>query len=284
MKKTGLVLEGGAMRCMFTSGVLDVFLENGIRFDGACGISAGAVFGINYKSHQAGRAIRYSKKYASDPRFCSFKSLIKTGSLYGVDFCYREIPEVLDPFDKESFAKDPLKFYIGAMNVESGVVEYHECTDGGKEDMLWMQASASLPLASKPVEIGDEKYLDGGVIDSIPYEYMEKIGYNRNVMILTQHKGYRKKKDRTLPLIRIFVRKYPKVVKEMEVRHIRYNRQLEEVERRAASGEALIIRPPEPLGIKRSESDPEILEWIYQLGRSEALKRLDDVRAFLDAE
>ena len=115
--KTALIMEGGAMRGMFTCGVLDVFLENGIRFDGAAGISAGAVFGCNFKSEQTGRAIRYNKKYCKDPRYCSIQSLIRTGDLYGADFCYREIPDVLDPFDRVAFRDNPLEFYLLLLTV-----------------------------------------------------------------------------------------------------------------------------------------------------------------------
>ena len=143
--KTGLVLEGGAMRGMFTCGVIDVLMENGIRFDGAAGISAGAVFGCNYKSRQIGRPVRYNKNYCKDPRYCSDRSLIKTGDLYGADFCYRELPDVLDPFDRETFKNDPMEFYIGATDVKTGKAVYHKCTDGGEDDLLWMRASASMP-------------------------------------------------------------------------------------------------------------------------------------------
>ena len=151
--KTGLIMEGGAMRGMFTCGVIDVLMENGARFDGAAGISAGAVFGCNFKSRQIGRAIRYNKKYCADPRFCSFRSLIKTGDMYGADFCYRELPDLLDPFDRETFRTDPMEFYVGATDVSTGKCVYHKCVDGGHTDIQWMRASASMPLVSRPVSV-----------------------------------------------------------------------------------------------------------------------------------
>ena len=141
------------MRGMFTCGVLDVFMENGISFDGAAGISAGAAFGCNIKSRQAGRAIRYNKKYCTDPRYCSFRSLIKTGDLFGGEFCYRTIPQELDPFDYKTFAENPMEFYAGAVDVKTGKVVYHKFTDCGDTDMLWLQASASMPLVSRPVRV-----------------------------------------------------------------------------------------------------------------------------------
>ena len=147
--KKGLVMEGGAMRGMFTSGVLDVFMENGIEFDGAIGVSAGATFGCNFKSRQIGRAIRYNKRYAHNWRYCSVRSLLSTGDLYGADFCYRELPDVLDPFDRKAFAENSMEFYVGATDVETGECVYHLCMDGGDEDMLWFRASASMPIVSR---------------------------------------------------------------------------------------------------------------------------------------
>ena len=269
------------MRGMFTCGVLDVFMENGVTFDGAAGISAGAVFGCNFKSRQIGRAIRYNKQYSRDPRYCSFRSLIKTGALYGVDFCYHEIPDKLDPFDKETFKNDPTEFYVGAMDIETGRCVYHRCTDCENVDMEWMRGSASLPLVSRPVEISGYKLLDGGLVDPVPYRFMEYKGYDRNVIILTQPKGYRKKKDPTLPLVRARFRAYPEVIYAMEVRHLRYNRQMKAIDQREETGEALVIRPPESLAIGRTEKNPDELERVYQIGRAEAEKRLCEVKAFL---
>ena len=281
--KTALIMEGGAMRGLFTCGVTDVFLEEGITFDAAAGISAGACLGCNFKSRQAGRAIRYNKRYSRDPRYCSLRSLIKTGDLYGVDFCYRELPEVLDPFDNKTFEENPMTFYIGATDVDTGEIRYHKCTDGGKKDLKWMQASASMPLVSNIVEADGYRMLDGGIVDPVPYRYMEELGYDRNVYILTQPKGFRKEKSSALPLIRIALRKTPKIVKAMERRHEVYNRQMAEIDEKEARGEILVIRPPESLGISRTEHDPNELERVYQTGRREAYRMLPKIRSFLKA-
>ena len=278
--KKGLVLEGGAMRGMFTCGVLDVFMENGITFDGAAGISAGAVFGCNYKSHQPGRALRYNKKYCRDPRYCSIRSLLTTGDLYGADFCYNELPRRLDPFDRETFKNDPMEFYIGATDVKTGNAVFHLCDTMGKRDMLWMRASASMPLVSRTVRVDGYELLDGGIINSVPYSFMERRGYNRNVIILTHPSGFTKSPANMLPF-RLLLKAYPKVVEAMSVRHEMYNRQMEEIDRREASGESLVIRPAESLGISRTENDPSELERVYDIGRAEAKKRLQEVRDFL---
>ena len=268
--KKGLIMEGGAMRGMFTAGVMDVLMENDIHFDGAAGISAGAIFGCNYKSHQIGRVIRYNKKYGRDPRYFSIRSLIKTGDLYGVEFCYHTVPEKLDIFDRLAFERDPMEFHVGATEVKTGKIAFHNCLDGRSKDIEWMRASASMPFVSRPVKIDGKLYLDGGITDPVPYKYMEDLGYNRNVIILTQPKGYRKKKHHNEALIRMLLRKYPAVAKAMIARPDVYNNQMEEIFKREESGQSFVIRPPESLGISRTENDPSELEWVYQTGRVEA--------------
>ena len=274
--KTALIMEGGAMRGMFTCGVIDVLMRHGITFNGSAGISAGAVFGCNFKSGQIGRPIRYNKKYCADPRYCSIRSLIRTGDLYGADFCYRELPDELDVFDRKAFRDNPLQFYVGATDVQTGKPVYHLCTDGGSEDMLWFQASASMPVVSKPVKIHDALLLDGGITDAVPYAYMEKQGYHRNVIVLTQPEGYRKKP--VSAMIRIMLRRYPRV---SAVRHEMYNRQMQEIDEREAAGESLVIRPPQSLKIRHTEKNPDELERVYQIGVCEAEKRIENIRNFL---
>jgi len=277
-------MEGGAMRGMFTCGVIDVLLEHNISFDGAAGISAGAVFGCNYKSKQAGRAVRYNKKYSYDKRYCSLRSLLTTGDLYGADFCYRELPDVLDPFDRTTFRSNQMEFYVGATNVVTGETEYHKCTDGETTDIRWMQASASMPLVSKPVEIDGLLLLDGGIADPVPYKFMESMGYNRNLIILTQPVGYIKRKSRILPLLRLFLRRYPNIRKAMAVRHLRYNQQMREIAQREKAGTTFVIRPPKSLNISRTEKNPNELERVYQIGRAETLRQIAEIQLFLKNE
>lgn len=279
--KTGLVLEGGAMRGIFTCGVLDVFLENGITFEGAAGISAGAVFGCNFKSRQIGRTLRYNKRFCNDERYCSLKSLIKTGDMYNVDFCYHQIPDVLDVFDRKTYRENPMKFYVGATDVETGKPVYHLCQDGEENDMKWFQASASMPMVSRIVEVDGMKLLDGGIADSVPFAFLKSMGYDRQVIILTQAAGYRKKKASMLPLFKASLRKYPKAYEAVVNRHVMYNKEMEALDALEASGEALVIRPSVPLGISRTEKDPEELQRVYDMGREVALERLDEIKAFL---
>ncbi|MCI6882292.1 MAG: patatin family protein, partial [Lactobacillus johnsonii] len=190
--KKGLVMEGGAMRCMFTAGVIDTLMKAGIDFDGAIGVSAGAAFGCNYKSRQIGRVLRYNVKYASDPRLSSWQSWLKTDDLYGADFCYRELPVELDVFDTAAFQKNPMDFWCVATDINNGEAVYHKLISGKEADLQWIRASSSIPVFARPVEIGSRKYWDGGISDSIPIKFFEKIGYDKNVVILTQPLSYRK--------------------------------------------------------------------------------------------
>lgn len=269
------------MRGMFTAGVLDVMMENGIQVDGAIGVSAGAVFGCNYKSGQIGRVIRYNKQFCNDPRYVSVRSLIFTGDLYNERFCYERVPRRLDVFDAEAFVNSPMEFYAVATDVDTGKAVYHRCIDGGEEDIRWLQASASMPMVSRVVRIGEHGYLDGGVADSIPVKAFEEMGYRHNIIVLTQPLDFVKPRNSALPLIRIAMRKYPRIVQDMELRHLRYNRTTRYVRDLEERGKALVIRPPEALNISQVEHDPAELQRVYDMGRAEAERRLAEIRSFV---
>ena len=281
--KTGLIMEGGAMRGMFTAGVLDVLMVNGLVTDGAIGVSAGAVFGCNYKSHQIGRVIRYNTEYCNDKRYASFKNLVKTGNLYSEQFCYHEVPEKLDPFNEAAFAASPMDFFVVCTDVKTGEPIYHKCRKGDAEDVLWMEASASMPLAAKIVKIGHYGLLDGGVADSIPVRFFESIGYKRNLIILTQPKGYIKKKNKFLPAIRAKYFRYPAFVEAVADRHERYNETLSYISMLEQAGKDYVIRPPIPLEIGAMERDPAQLRRVYETGRAVAQIQVEKIRDFLNA-
>ena len=278
----GLVLEGGAMRGMFTAGIIDVMLENNIVFDGVVGVSAGSAFGCNYKSKQIGRAVRYNKNYCNDKRYVSWRSWLKTGNLYNVDFAYYKLVDELDVFDRGTFKTNPVEFYVTCTDVETGLPVYHKCTDGSNTDIEWMRASASMPLVSKIVCIDDYKLLDGGVTDSIPLKFFQNQGYKKNVVVLTQPENYQKGKNKIIPLAKIYLRKYPKFIEAMKNRHIIYNETLLYIKEQEEKGDILVIRPPFKLNIGKIEHNPEILEEIYQVGRTTANEYLSRIKAFID--
>ena len=278
--KIGLVLEGGAMRGLFTAGVLDVLMERGVRFDGIAGVSAGAAFGCNFKSHQPGRVLRYNLEYCRDWRYCSFRSWLLTGDLFGADFCYRKLPDELDPFDAETFEADGTEFILVCTDIERGDAVYHECAAADRECYEWMRASASMPLVSRIVRIGEGSYLDGALTDSIPLAFMERRGYDRNVVILTQPAGYVKKPVRLLSLLKAIYRKYPKMLEALKKRHLVYNAEVAYAEARQAAGSALMIRPEQQLPVDRLSHSPEKLRRTYESGRAAAEKNFRKIAEF----
>ena len=265
--KTGLVLEGGAMRGLFTAGVLDVLMERGVKFDGAIGVSAGACFGCNYKSGQVGRVIRYNKRFARDPRYCSWKSLLRTGDLFGADFCYRELPTELDVFDAAAYAANPMEFHVVATDCATGKPVYRRLDRADAEAFRWMQASASMPLVSRPVEIDGREYLDGGLSDGIPLRYFESIGFERNLVVTTRPHGYRKFPKKRLCLLKPLLSRRPAVYIALRDRYKWYNETLEYIDSRVAAGKAMLVCPKEPLPISRVCHDPEAMQRVYDLGR-----------------
>lgn len=278
--KCGLVLEGGAMRGLFTAGVIDVMMEHGVEPDGLIGVSAGAAFGCNYKSRQPGRAVRYNKHFAKDKRYCSWQSWWKTGDLYNAEFGYHVIPTQYDIFDNETFEQNPMVFYVVCTDVETGKAVYKQLIECTPITYDWIRASASMPLASKVVELEGRKVLDGGVADSIPLEYFESIGYEKNVVILTQPDGYVKEHNKLMPLMRIALRKYPKMIEAMDKRHLMYNKQLVYVYEAEKAGRALVIRPEKPLSIGHISHDPEEMQRIYDIGRAAGEKYIEKIKAF----
>ena len=279
--KTGLVLEGGAMRGLFTAGILDVLLEADVAFDGVVGVSAGAAFGINFVSRQLGRTIRYNKRFVHEWRYCSIRSWLTTGDLFGAEFAYHVVPEQLDPFDCETFEQSKTAYHLVCTDVRTGKAVYQQLNKGGHETYDWVRASASMPMVSKPVRIGEHLLLDGGVADSIPLAYFENEGYERNVVILTQPEGYIKGHNKLMPLMRIALRNYPAMVHALDVRHVMYNQQLELVRQRELEGKALVIRPTEKLDIGHISHDPDEMQAVYDIGRKEGKKQLERIQEFL---
>lgn len=280
--KTGLIMEGGAMRGMFTAGVTDVMMEEGLTFDGAIGVSAGAVFGCNYKSNQIGRAIRYNTAYCRDPRYASVRSLIRTGDLFGEKFCYHDIPDKLDVFDVEAYQKNPMRFYVVCTDVRTGRPVYYECKKGDAEDIQWFRASASMPLAAKVVKIGEHELLDGGISDSIPIRRFEKMGYEKNIIILTQPLDYVKGPNKLIPVMRLALRKYPNMVRAMARRHKVYNKTTAYIRELEKQGKAYVIRPEKALNIGRVERDPKELKRVYEMGRNTAKTQMKEIKRFLE--
>jgi len=276
----GLVLEGGGFRGMYSCGVIDVFMENGICFDEVVGVSAGAAFGCNIKSKQIGRALRYNKRFCRDPRYSGLKSFIKTGDLYNKEFAYGIVPTILDPFDTKTFRENPLKFTLVCTDIHTGKPVYHEIKNGDATDIEWIRASASIPIVSKPVKLDGYELLDGGVSDSIPVNWMLERS-TKTVVVLTRDKTYRKQPMKYINLLKKAFKEYPNLQKALENRHIVYNKTLDQIEQLEREGKVFVIRPSKPIACAMIEKDPNHLQEIYDIGRRDALHYLEDLKKYL---
>ena len=279
--KTMLLLEGGGMRGMYTAGVMDIMLEQGIKVDAIMGVSAGALFGINYKTRQAGRVIRYNKRFAGDKRYMGIHSLLTTGNIMNEKFCFDDVPNELDPADYETFKNTPEEFYAVVTNVKTGRPEYIQLTDLGERDQMeYLRASGSLPFVSRPVKVGGQLYLDGGIADSVPIEKALSMGFDRVIVVLTRPAGYRKKKGKELPAKALY-RRYPNFVKANNDRWKKYNAQSEVIELLENEGRIFVIRPSRTVKISRLEKDPEILQEMYDLGVNDTRTCMDEMIGYL---
>lgn len=268
------------MRGLYTAGVLDAFLESGIHVDGVIGVSAGTVHGVSYLSGQHGRSIRYYEKYRSDKRFMGLYPLLTTGDIVDKKFCYHDIPWELDPFDDDAFQASGVPFYVTCTNVETGKAEYIRCDSMRKGDnMEYLRAGASMPLVSRIVEVGGKKLLDGGVADSIPLGAFRRMGYRKNIVVLTRAAGYHKKPAAILPF-KMMYHDYPEFVKAMAHRHEVYNAELAAVEQGVADGDVFVLRPSVDLEVSRTEHSVKKLRELYELGRADTLSRLGELRRF----
>lgn len=279
--RPGLVMEGGGMRGIFTNGVIDVLLEHNVQFGCAVGVSAGACFGINIKSQQIGRALRYNVQMQGDPRYMSMRSWLTTGNYVNAEFCYHTLPDQLDVIDRDTYQRNPMPFYVVCTDADTGQPVYQRIEHLEYEDLEWVRASASLPIVSKPVCIGDKRLLDGGLSDSLPLRFAERVGSEYNLVILTQPRGFRKAPVHHPWKYRLLCGRYPAVVRCLQHRPDMYNAQLEYLESQERTGKTLLIAPPEPLNIGRIELNGDKLQHLYQLGRQACLAQLDQVLDFV---
>lgn len=280
--KVGLLLEGGAMRGLYTVGALDVLMKNNINFDGIVGVSAGALFGINYKSKQPGRALRYNLKYAKEKNYMGWYSFLKTGDIMNRDFCFNKLVNELDPIDYDTFKKSTEEFWAVVTNIETGKPEYIKVDDLKKNKQIEaLRASGSMPFVSNPVEIDGKKYLDGGIADSIPIDKIMDMGFDKVVVILTRTMGYRKEKGNQL-LAKLKYRKYPNFIKTIENRYLMYNEELDKIESLEKDSKIFVIRPSRKVNIKRIEKDNSRIQEMYDLGYEDMSEKLNELNRYLN--
>lgn len=280
MNKIGLILEGGGMRGIYTAGVLDFFIEKNIEVDITISVSAGSCHASSYLSKQYKRAYNATVDYINDKRYLSFSNLIKTGSIFGMDFMFNKIPNELNIYDYDTFAKSKSKFVVVATNCETGSPEYFELKDLKKE-IIYMQASCSIPMFANIVEIDNFKLVDGGVSDSVPIEYSLNQGYKKNIVVLTRDITYKKNKQKFLSIVNRKYKKYPNLVKAIENRHLNYNKSLNLVNQLEKDGDVLVIRPKKPVNVSQIEKNAKKLTALYEEGYDDAKELYDKILDFI---
>lgn len=280
MYNSGLVLEGGGMRGIFTAGVLDFFMDRDVDFENIIAVSAGACHACSFLSKQYGRAKNVSIDYIDDKNYCSIHNLLNTGDMFSEKFVYDEIPRKLNVFDNDTYESNPSKLFVTVTNVEDGEPEYILLQDCDK-DIDLIRASASLPLISRLVEFRSKMYLDGGISDSIPIRKAQEMGMKKNVIILTQPEGYIKKPNKAMAIIKMKYKKYPQLVRKMANRYLIYNDTLDYISEEEKKGNVFVMRPLAALPLKRIEKDKDKLEWTYREGYECAKSRYEDMIEYL---
>lgn len=277
--RTCLVLEGGALRGIYTAGVLDELQKEDIKIDAIIGVSMGSLVGINYVSNQPGRALRYNLKYCKDKRYMSLSSFLKTGDLVNKQFAYYDIPEKLDKFDYNTYDNSKIKLYCTVTNIDTGKAEYIEIKNSRK-DIEYLRAGASMPGVSKIVEIKGKHYLDGGMADSIPVKKAMELGYDKIIIVTTQPIEYRKKKSSQKLLRRIY-HKYPKFQETIRKRNEKYNQTVEEILKLEKQNKVFVIRPSRKVNIKRVEKNKDIIKEQYNLGAEDFKNKKKALKEYL---
>ena len=262
---TALVLEGGGLRGVFTCGVLDCFMDRGIRFPFTIGVSAGACNGLSYMSGQRGRAKSSNIDLMEKHKYIGFKYLLTQGCIMDFKLLFEDFPEKIIPYDYEAYFSNPDRFVMVTTNCLTGQAEYFEEKSSSERVMSIVKASSSLPFVTKISYVDGIPMLDGGIVDSIPVKYALEQGYENLVIILTRNKGYRKKEAK-MKAAKLFYRKYPYLQKALSQRNAVYNQTMDLIERLEAEGKAFVIRPVNPVEVGRMEKDTSRLTTLYQEG------------------
>lgn len=280
--KTCFVLEGGALRGLYTSGVLDYLMDKKINIDCIIGVSAGALFGVNYFSKQKGRGLRYNLKYCNDKRYMSVRSLLLTGNIVNKKFAYYKVSKELDPFDTDTFKKSKKDFYSVATNVETGLAEYMKITDPISQ-MEELRATSAMPMLSRMIKVNNNKYLDGAVADSIPVKKAIEMGYDRIVVVLTQPKEYRKPEltNKNMKRIMIKYKNYPKFIRTMLNRPNEYNKTIDYIIELEKNKKIFVIRPSEDINVDPIKKTKEDLQNVYDVGVKDIKNKFKDLCKYL---
>ncbi|WP_113929280.1 patatin family protein [Bacillus sp. P14.5] len=282
--QTGLVLEGGGMRGVYTAGVLEYLLENEVEFPYVIGVSAGACIAASYLSKQKGRNKKVNIGFAGNPDYLSWRNYFKKRELFGMDFVFNEIPNKIVPYDYEAFQNSKSQFVIGTTDCHTGEPVYHYRRDYGEDVLTPIRASSSLPFVAPVVEFQSRHLLDGGISDPIPLRKAEEDGFKKNVVILTRNKGYEKSPSKFNYLLKRKYPQYPGLREAMINRYKLYNQTVKYLEEEEARGNVFIIRPETPLKVGRIERNPRKLEELYNQGYTDARNKFEDLMTWKDVQ
>ena len=281
LERTGLVLEGGGLRGVYTSGVLRFFMDRGLYFPYVIGVSMGACNGANYVSRQPDRNRIVNIEYVNDRRYVSRLRWLAGGELFGMQFLFDTIPNRLVPFDTETYRNSPQRHVIGVTDCRSGQALFYDQRQAGDDVLKLLQASCSLPFAARPVRYRGRTLMDGGIAAPVPVEQSSADGNRRHVMVLTRPAGYTKKKSKLLELAGVRYRKYPGLRRRLTDRAVEYNRTIARIEKMVEEGDAFVIRPESALGVHRVETRKDRLYLAYEQGYQDAAARAEALWAFL---
>ena len=282
-EKIGLVVEGGGMKCAYNAGILDVFLDHQITFDYCIGVSGGAGNVASFVAGQRGRNIRFFTEHIHSPQYFGVKSLLKTGNLFGLQYIYGDLTNSTgkDPLDFPAIMRNPAEYEVAATNAVTGEAEYFGKEDMKQDDYRPIMASSAIPAACLPVEINGVPYYDGGISDAIPVRRALEKGCDRIVVILSKQRDYVRKPQGMRFLYSTLCRKYPKIIEDIDRRHITYRENLQEVFDLEKKGKAFVFAPSEHVKVGTYSMDEKTERILYDLGMKDFAEQQEELKDFL---
>ncbi len=284
MAKTGLFVEGGGMKCAYSAGLLDAFLDEGIEFDYCMGVSAGAANVASYQAKQRERNLRYYTIHVKDPRYISMRSFVKTGNFFGLQFIYGDMTNEggIDPLDYDVMMSNPAEMVFPATDAVTGEMRYFTKADCKRDDYRPIMATCALPVMCQPIELDGHFYYDGGVGDSIPIDKMLSDGCDRIIAIMSKPRGFVMKPEGHRAGYHFALQhKFPKTIELLDHRHENYNASMKKLLALQAKKQAMIFCPSPEIKIGTYTTDPKIMKAFYDNGMADAKKEMDAIKAFL---
>ena len=283
MTKIGLIVEGGGMKCAYSAGILDRFLDDNIHFDECIGVSAGVGNLASYLGNQRGRSLRFYTIYPKHPEYMGIRSLFKTGSFFGLRYIYGGLSnsDGLDPLDFQQLMRDPAELYLTATDAKTGEARYFTKAKMKQDDYRAIMASCAIPAFCKPIEIDGRLYYDGGVADSIPIRKALDDGCDKVVLLLANPRSFDRQPQKYKLTYHFMVRKFPAVVKQIETRHLRYHETIDFINKLEKEGKVFVFAPSHPEKISTNTMDTSAMQKHYDLGLEDYDALREKLQAFM---